>query len=146
MQKNFIICYTIIVQVITAMFLLFFSEPVRVASLGVFYQIFSAPQLGALIMLLSVVSAVVGLSIPTKNKLHFLFFLPQYIFLLLTAGSSLNYVLQGMYADGVVRPWQFIFVDQLYVLVLAVLYTPSIFNFGKEKNGTTEIGEINTKK
>lgn len=141
-RNNLIIYYAIILQVVTALFLLFSFVPIRVASLGVFYQIFMVPQVGALLMLSGVVLSIFGLLIKTKNRLRFLFFLPQFGFLILTSASALSYVIQGHYADGVIRPWQFIFIDQIHSLILVFLYTLAIFNFRKEQHVTTEIGEV----
>lgn len=127
-----LIWYAIILQIITALFLLFYPEPIRIASLGVFYNIFAVPGIGALLMLIGVILALVGLRSSGLNKLRFLFFLPQFTFLLLTSGSALNYIILGHYADGVIRPWQFIFIDQLHSLILVSLYTLAIFNFRKD--------------
>ena len=138
-KSNLIIYYAIILQSITGVFLLTSEPPIRVASLGVFYDLFAIPQIGALLMLLGVFFAVVGLFINNANKLRFLFFLWQYIFLLLTAGSSINYIYRGMYADGVIRPHDFIFLDQLPYLVIAFVYTIQIFDFRKERHDTTEV-------
>jgi len=135
--NKLLIAYAIILQLVTAIFLLGAQEPIRVASLGIFYNLFVIPQLGAILMLLGVILAIVGLKFGAPNRLRFLFFLPQYIFLLLTSGSALNYIMQGQYADGVIRPWQFIFIDQLHSLILTSFYTLSIFNFRKEKSERT---------
>ena len=146
MKNNLIIYYAIILQAITVLFLLTSPVPILVASLGVFYKIFMIPQIGALLMLLSIILATIGLFVKTQSRLHFLFFIPQYLFLLLTAGSALNYVFEGHYADGVIRPWQFIFIDQIHSMILAFLYTSSIFRFRKENNDTAEAGKIINKK
>lgn len=134
-SNNLIILNVIIIQLTTAIFLLLSPTEIRVATLGVFYNIFTIPSIGAALMIMVAIVALVGFSISTKNRLRFLFFLPQFIFLLLTSGSSLSYVLSGQYADGIIRPWYFILIDQLYPLVLVVLYTLSIFDFRKDTNG-----------
>lgn len=127
------------------MFLLALQEPVKVASLGIFYDAFAIPQFGAFLILVGVILATIGVNFQTKNGLKFLFFLPQYLFLLLTSGSALHYIVQGSYADGVIRPWSFIFIDQLHSLLIVLFYTLAIFDFRKEKYGTT-IGKTSIKK
>lgn len=127
-----IIVYSILVQAITGAFILLSSMPLNVARLGMFYRIFSYPNIGAVFMLLSSALAVVGLL--DKSKYGFLFFLPQLAFVIFTASSALGFVLRGHYADGVVRPWQFIFVDQLPSFITALLYTYAIFDFRKKRN------------
>ena len=117
-----------------ALFLLAFPDSVHIASLGVFHQIFSRPFFGAFLMLLGVASAIVGLSIHHLGRLRMIFFLLQYFFLLTMAASSLSQDLQGRYADGVVRPWQFILLDQLSVLLIPILYTAVIIDWRKQND------------
>ena len=132
-QNRIIIYYAVILQFITALFIFTSLTPIRVASLGVFYELFKNHYIGALTLFASVILAGIGLYMK-ESKFRFLFFIPQYLLLLLTAGSSINYVIQGQYADGVVRPPQFIFLDQLPSLIIVVLYTIGIFDFRKKPN------------
>ncbi len=126
-NKTIIVCATVL-QLITALFIIFTPIPLRIAQLGAFYDFFPTPFIGAVLMLLAVIFACIGLYIK-ESPYRFLFFVPQHGFLLLTAGSSLHYILQSQYADGVSRPWQFIFIDQLLCLIVAIIYTVAIFDF-----------------
>src|SRR5258708_5041175 len=103
-QNDFIIWYAIILQLITALFIFFSPFPIRIARLGIFYGVFPNAQIGAILQVAAVLLALYGLFAVThelwKEKLRVLFFLPQFFFLILTAGSSLQYVIEGHYADG----------------------------------------------
>ncbi len=131
-KNRFIILYAILLQGITSLLILSSSEPLRVANLGIFYDLFINYRFGAVLMLLATLSALMGF-FKKGDGLRFLFFFPQLAFLVLTSSSALHYVIQGYYADGVMRPWQFILVDQLPALVATVLYTFAIFDFEKEE-------------
>lgn len=130
----FIVIYATILQLITAAFVLLSPNQIRVARLGVFYDLFSITWIGGLLMIASVAIAIIGMF--KASKYRFLYFLPQYFFLLLTAGSAMYYVMQSHYADGVIRPWQFIFIDQLPSLITTSLYIFSILDFRKEGHGS----------
>lgn len=132
MKKNkCIIIYAIILQLITAAFIMASSSPLLVARLGFFYVLFPNQYVGAFLMIFAAILAFFGLY-SKKTKYRFLYFFPQFIFLILTSGSALYAVIRGTYADGVPRPWEFIFIDQLPAFVCTIVYTFSIFNFKKE--------------
>jgi len=127
MKHTFTIFYAIFLQGITVPFLLF-SDPIRIARMGILYDMFPSHVIAGFLMLFAVILALLGVY-KAQNGNRFYFFLPQWFFLILTSGSALFYVTQGHYADGVMRPWQFIFLDQLPSFIAVVLYTVAIFNF-----------------
>lgn len=55
--------------------------------------------------------------------------LPQQLLLMVSAGGSLLAVLLGQYADGVPRPWAFIFADQLPAVLAALCHSGSLIAF-----------------
>jgi hypothetical protein len=52
--------------------------------------------------------------------------MPQQILLYVAAWGGLQAVVDGQYADGVLRPYAFILTDQLPVMLLALLHTLAI--------------------
>lgn len=48
--------------------------------------------------------------------------IPQQFILIISAFGAINAIVLSQFADGVIRPRQFIAVDQVYSLVLAVFY------------------------
>ena len=132
MKTNLIIIYATILQFIVGVFILISPKPILITSLGIFYNLFPTYQVGAILMLLAVTVTIVGIFIPENRIFRFLFFMPQHFFLILTSGSSLFYIVQGHYADGVHRGWEFIFIDQLPMLLLTLLYVPAIIDFKKK--------------
>jgi hypothetical protein len=51
---------------------------------------------------------------------------PQQLVLLISAVGGIHAAAAGHYADGTVRPWQFIVTDQLPVILLAIIYTVAV--------------------
>ena len=107
---------------------LFYPSQVRVASLGIFLDLFKNTYLGGISMLTSALLAGYGL-LTYKERYNFLFFIPQWLFVLLTAQSAIFYTVQGHYADGVHRSWQFILLDQHLWILLAIFYIFSMLSF-----------------
>lgn len=130
-MRNLFIVYATCLQIVTALFILAVPEPILVARLGFFSFIFSS-VLGALLMLASAIIAIHVLL--KKLKYYYIFLLPQLFFMLLSGISALSFVFQGHYADGVMRPWYFIFLDQLPIVLGVVFYTLALINFERERS------------
>lgn len=74
--------------------------------------------------------------------------LPQQFLLMTSALTALRCVLRGSYADGVPRPWEFIFCDQLWTMVGMTVHTITLLDWywfsrmkkgnGKGLNGVTK--------
>lgn len=62
-----------------------------------------------------------------KNLWTLLMLLPQEAFLVTSAASVVLAILQGHYADEVLRPRAFIAADQILYLLLAILYPCAIW-------------------
>ena len=60
---------------------------------------------------------------------------PQQLLLLISAFGGIRAAVDGHYADGTVRPWQFIVADQLPVILLALIYTAAMLAAGRVQEG-----------
>ena len=76
---------------------------------------------GAFTLILSAGLALYSLR-DINPKLKVLFVLPQQFLLLLSSFGAARAIVLSQFADGVVRPWQFIAVDQSIWLVLTTAY------------------------
>lgn len=80
-------------------------------------------------------SAIVFRRLPPRRPLPawllLLALVPQQILLLVSAFGGIQAVVNGHYADGTVRPWQFIIADQLPVILLALIYTAAMLAAGR---------------
>lgn len=129
---NIFIMSVTLMDFITALLILTNPHPLLVARLGIFYEIFRNPYLGALCMLGAVVTTLFAVSLPNKQW-RFLLFIPQIFFMFMTTGSAVDYILMQHYADGVIRSWPFILQDQLPTIILTFGYFFAIIDFEKRK-------------
>lgn len=122
-----------IMDFITALLILTNHQQLLVARLGIFYEIFPQPYIGAVLMLIAASLAIVGLTITITSSLkRFLLFIPQQLFLLVTMSSAIDAIVLQHYSDGVIRPWTFILQDQLPSIVLTIGYFFAILEFEKK--------------
>ena len=68
-----------------------------------------------------------------RERLLALALIPQQFLLLVSAGGGVTAAALGHYADGTVRPWEFILGDQLPVILVAFLYTTAILALGRAR-------------
>lgn len=135
-RGRLIIVYVIATQIITAIAIILATNPLKIAGLEVagleiFYEIFNPDWLGAVLMLLAAFLAGIGLY--KAGRYRFLFFMPQYFFLLLTTGSAVNCILQGSYTGNIVKSWLSVLIEQLPSLVLTALYLFAITDFKRKE-------------
>lgn len=116
---------------ITALLILLDPNRLVVARLGIFYELFKNPSIGAILLLLAVACALIGLMI-TSSVARFILFIPQQLFLIMTTGSAIDYIFMQHYADGVLRPWQFILQDQLPTIILTIGYFYAVREYMKK--------------
>ncbi len=133
---NITIVAVTVMDLITALLIMTDPHQLLVARLGIFYQIFPshASFFGAVLMLFSVACATYALVRPINTSFkRFLLFIPQQLFLLASLCSAIDYIVLQHYADGVIRPWQFIFQDQLPPIILSLGYFFGILSFEKKQ-------------
>jgi uncharacterized membrane protein len=127
--NKFIIYYALIVHIIWGIVIIFNPDPIRTTTLNDLYSYIPNSYLLA--------ATLIGFSLLTLWGIHgsvnlgrkrVFFLIPQQLLILASALTAFNAITSGQFADGVVRPNLFIFVDQLPALVIAVLYTIAIFD------------------
>lgn len=129
-RPRLFVIYATVVQLWMALLFLLSPMELRTASADVFYKIFSHHHFIAIALILSSVFAIIGM-FKKSSSFRFVWFLPQLLLLMLAASSALGHAIQGHYADGTVRPWQFIMQDQLAPIVAAFMYVFAVFGFEK---------------
>lgn len=82
--------------------------------------------LGLILMAVSV-CATIGYLQKTNNIKHIIFLIPQQITLSISAFGALYMVISGHYADGVTRSIDFILVDQLPIISIALCHFLAVF-------------------
>lgn len=133
-KDNIFIIAVAVWQGVTAFaHMIFPPDNLLVASLGVFNALFPNHLLGGFVMLIATIMATIYIvTNPKRRVAKVALLLPQQFFLMLTALSSANSVITQQYADGVVRGWPFIFLDQFAIFLIASLYTITLPSLLKE--------------
>ena len=124
MKTDYIIWYAIALHLITGFSLLIHGGELRTAALSPFYDYLPSQGVGVALVSIALLSLYAIAKLNTKMSTMFL--VPQQLLILMSGVIAFNLSTQGEYADGVQRPFFFIFTDQLPVMLLAVFYTMSI--------------------
>ncbi len=91
---------------------------INTSTLAVLNGLFRDFHIGGMLLILSSIFAIYGAFLSKNRYLTTFFFVPTIIFIWIFGLTALNSVFQGHFADGVIRPWQFIFDDQLSAILL----------------------------
>lgn len=82
--------------------------------------------LGLVLMLISICS-IIGYLQKTSNIKHIILLVPQQVTLCISAFGALYMVMSGHYADGVPRSTDFMLVDQLPIISIALCHFLALF-------------------
>ena len=122
------IYYAIVKHLIWGITILTTPFPLQTSTLATLNGLFGANyQIGGMLLILAAIAAVYGAFLSRNPYQTVFFFIPILFFVWLFALTAFNAVIQGHFADGVIRPWQFIFADQLNAVLLGVFLTAVIF-------------------
>lgn len=129
------IYYVIVQHFLLGLTIITSPGAINTSTLAVLNSILPDWHLGGVLLIMSACLAIYG-AFASKNKyVSVFFFIPSLFFLWLFGLTAFNAVLQGHFADGVTRPWEFIFADQLPSMLLmffmTVVFSEPLWN----KNG-----------
>ncbi len=128
---NITIIMVTVMDVISGVLVLTNPHQLLVARLAIFYMLFPQPVIGSLVLFIVAGLTILGLRLNSPQK-RFLCFLPQQLILFIKVIAVVDAVVLQHYADGIIRPWPFILVDQLPILVLAIGYFFAILDHEKK--------------
>lgn len=124
MRYTLIVWYVILLHTIAGISVLLSASPIRTATLSPFYGYASNYKYVGLLLLLCAALAFSGLAVERKHpKLAYLLFAPQHLVILISGLIAFSLAYRQQYADGVQRPFLFIFTDQLPSIALVFFYT-----------------------
>lgn len=120
----------IVLHVVTALSLLVYELRIVPTSLGDLQGFLSQPILGALLLIAAGLTWW-GMQQSTARRALSLFALQQSL-LTVSSISAVTAIISGHYADGVARPMAFILVDQLPMVMIAVLHSFAVVSFARK--------------
>ena len=109
---------------------IFLSTTAANGSIGMATQlaVFHLSQICATVMYGAAILAGIGEWMPDLSRLgRFTLLFPQFSLLIISAIGAINAVFLQHYADGVPRPWPFIFCDQLPRMTMFIWYGAAVF-------------------
>lgn len=102
--------------------------PVRTTALDLMLRIFwnSAPLAGG-VLTISVVLAVIGIQSHNRPLLSFILITPQQFIVVISSIGAISAMLSGHFADGIIRPHEFIIADQAPAVLLGIMHAIALF-------------------
>lgn len=126
-----IIWYTACIHWIWGILLLSSSAPLTVTAIYTMTQLglVQAPHLGILYLMVSF-AATIGLATPHDVRPYFL--MPQQLALGISSYGALRAMWLGAFADGVLRPSEFLVADQIYMVLLMLFHMIAVITLSRE--------------
>lgn len=121
---SIMVMYAILLHAAWAILILMDSSAMNATAVHAIAAVFVYPTLTALVIGGASLLACVGLW--TRRPSVMLLLLPQQVVLMMSAAGAIEAMWLSQFADGVLRPWQFIAADQLYSVVAAIGHTIAI--------------------
>lgn len=125
--------YAIILHLTWAGLLLFSISPTKVTGINILYQLFPNKILLAGILILSSLMAFLAITRFRQIK-TLIWLLPQQFLLLLAAIAVIQVIVNGHFADGVIRDRYFLAADKAGILLVAFFHTLSLLKAPKEES------------
>lgn len=127
MRVSWVILYAVILHMVRGVLLMTSNEPIHGTSLSVMLEIVHSQFiLGLTLFAVGLLSAA---SFTMKRcSLSLCLILPQQFILVVSALASTIAIFNGHFADGVEHSWALMAIDQLPIIILAIMHTFSIMD------------------
>lgn len=126
MNGRWIVVYAAVLHLAWAA-ILFAFPPVRTTALDLLVHLFgNVTPVAGVALLLSVVLALTGLRLRNRRSLSFALILPQQFLVTVSAIGAVGAMLSGHFADGIIRPNEFIIADQAPAVLLAAMHAAAL--------------------
>ena len=120
---RWIIWYAVVLHVVWGAMLLLDSRASYTTGIHALTDMFGSPVVAGVFLLVVGVLAAYGLF---RSRTSMIGYLPQQFALLVSAGGAMRAMTMQQFADGVTRPFAFIFCDQLPAVLAAVLHSVAL--------------------
>ena len=130
LERKWIIWWAIIVHFAWGILLLSDASPLGITAIHEF-TLLSLPR-HVISILFIVIAAMAAWGVLHKPKFEItrvLFLLPQQMLLVISAVGAAKAMWLSQFADGVIRPREFLIADQIPVILTAIFHTLAILEF-----------------
>jgi len=127
MRTSWIIIYSIVLHATWGAVLAVSGEQLQTTAIYTLSLFIPWPRVEGAALLLISAAALWSLrreTVPSMRSL--LGVIPQQLILMASAFGALVCIAKSQFADGVIRPWTFILVDQSAIVLLAILHTAAL--------------------
>ena len=115
------------IHVVVGPVVMFYPEASWATNTAALRDTFGTALMTGAAMLIAGLLAAAGMIFEKRWKAwSLLFLIPQQWLLFLAAHGAVQAIYSSSFADGVVRPWSFIFADQFPYIILAIFHTLAI--------------------
>lgn len=127
--RKWILWYAIIIHYIWGGILVATTRAMETAGLADILRVFNNQKVAGGVLLISSTLAIYGLTRKERGPLALACLIPQQALMILSAVSALTCIVVSRYADGVVRPRDFIVIDQSPAIVAALCHTVALVDY-----------------
>lgn len=132
MKTQWILWYAIILHLVWGVLMLGWPASINTTPTAGIVETFGSRWLTGAVLISAALLALHELWRANFTIFGLLSLLPQQALLILGAGGALDSILVSQYADGVLRPREFIFTDQFPALLAAFMHTVALVSlFGR---------------
>ena len=126
MRTKWIVYFAAVLHLFWAAMLIRYDPPSRTTALHFLTTVFGFASLTALCLLGASLLSLTALNRNKADLLNLCLFLPQQILMILSAGGAISAMIEGRFADGVLRPSSFIIADQIPPIFAMIFHTCAI--------------------
>ncbi len=127
-MNKLIIYFAAVKHILWGIIILFTPFQINTTTLTTINNLFPNYSYGGVLLILGGILAIISAELKNKPIIYNIALLAPLIFFVLIAGfNAVNAVLHGQYADGTIRPWQFILADQMHPIILMIFIFIAIF-------------------
>ena len=138
LERKWIIWWAVIVHFVWGILLLVDVSPLGITAIHEF-ALLGLPRyvISALFIVAAAMSTWGLVHKPKSDIIRILYLLPQQMLLVISAVGAAKAMWLSQFADGVIRPREFLIADQMPVILTAIFHTLAIleFNPASWKNG-----------
>ena len=132
LRSSWIVWYAIILHIVWGIVLLLSGVPTRITAIYALNEVVNNHVVLGLIMIIAGVLACVGIYSHKTDIKTLVLVLPQQFLLIMSMLGAMEAIDKSSFADGVIRPREFIFCDQFPAILASVLHTVALLqSFGQ---------------
>lgn len=129
-QVSIIVCCAVAVHLFWAWMIIRNEAALNATALNILFRYVHSPLL--LVFLLGLSSALAVIAMILQGVYSPLLLIPQQLVLMASASATIDAVWLGQFADGVLRPPEFIASDQVWPFIIAIGHSWAVIMYARQ--------------